>query len=152
MPANFVRARPGDVDVLLALMPEYYAYDHLPFDPAAARAALACILSNDALGRVWLIQRDAAIVGYMVLTFGFSLEFHGRDAFVDELYIQAAHRGQGIGRAALRVAETACAELGIQALHLEVERVNTNAQAVYRKAGFVDHDRYLLTRWIAPEK
>jgi len=27
-------------------------------------------------------------------------------------------------------------------------RKNTVAQQTYRKAGFADHDRYLLTKWI----
>ncbi len=31
-------------------------------------------------------------------------------------------------------------------LHLEVERANARAQNVYRRQGFVDHDRYLLTK------
>jgi ribosomal protein S18 acetylase RimI-like enzyme len=35
-------------------------------------------------------------------------------------------------------------------LHLEVERANTAAQGVYRRAGFKDHDRYLLTKWLDP--
>jgi ribosomal protein S18 acetylase RimI-like enzyme len=34
----------------------------------------------------------------------------------------------------------------VRALHLEVERANTEAQAFYHKAGFADHDRYLLTK------
>ena len=41
-----------------------------------------------------------------------------------------------------------CRTEGIAALHLEVERANTIAQEVYRKQGFKDHDRYLLTKWI----
>jgi len=40
--------------------------------------------------------------------------------------------------------------LGISAVHLEVDHTNTVAQALYRKAGFVDHDRYLMTRWLPP--
>ena len=143
-------AGPADIDLLLTLMPEYYAFDHLCFDAPAARAALQQILSEPSRGRVWLIQLAGTSIGYLVLTFGFSLEFHGRDAFVDELYIRAAYRRRGFGQAALRFVEAACPELGVHALHLEVERGNTNAQALYRKQGFADHDRYLLTRWITP--
>jgi len=38
--------------------------------------------------------------------------------------------------------------LGVKALHLEVERTNTAAQAFYRKIGFKDHSRYLMTKWL----
>ena len=141
-------AGPADIDRLLTLMPEYYAFDHLPFDAAVARAALQQLLGDASRGRVWLIQLDEEAIGYLVLTFGFSLEFHGRDAFVDELYIRANYRGRGIGQAMLCGVEALCPELGVHALHLEVERANTNAQALYRKLGFIDHDRYLMTRWM----
>ncbi len=53
-----------------------------------------------------------------------------------------------MGKASLQVAEEVCRERGIEALHLEVERENTNAQALYRKAGYKNHDRYLLTKWV----
>jgi ribosomal protein S18 acetylase RimI-like enzyme len=44
--------------------------------------------------------------------------------------------------------EEACRSLEVQALHLEVERANTKAQAFYHKVGFEDHDRYMLTKRI----
>jgi hypothetical protein len=34
----------------------------------------------------------------------------------------------------------------VRALHLEVERRNTRARRVDRRAGFFDHDRFLMTR------
>lgn len=88
------------------------------------------------------------MAGYIVLTFGFSLEFHGRDAFVDELYVRNGYRGHGIGKASLRLVEEVCQKEGIKALHLEVDRQNLHAQNLYRKAGYKDHDRYLLTKWL----
>jgi diamine N-acetyltransferase len=33
-------------------------------------------------------------------------------------------------------------------MHLEVDRANTRAQEVYRKAGYKDHDRFLWTKWL----
>jgi GNAT superfamily N-acetyltransferase len=134
--------------MLVAFMRALYAFDHLPFDENIARAALEGILRDHSFGYVWLIQVDGAAIGYVVLTLGYSLEYHGRDAFIDELYIRESHRGHGIGSKTLQFVEDACRALGVQALHLEVERTNTGAQTVYRKAGFVDHDRYLLTKWI----
>jgi hypothetical protein len=40
-------------------------------------------------------------MGYVGLTLGYSLEFEGRDAFIDELYFQEPFHGQGIGAKAL---------------------------------------------------
>ncbi|MCI0693638.1 GNAT family N-acetyltransferase [candidate division KSB1 bacterium] len=130
-------------------MREFYDYDHLPFDEPAARQALENILQDHALGRVWLIQDGEQAIGYVVLTLGYSLEYHGRDAFVDEIYISASHRGKGIGTQIIQFLEEVCRNLEVQALHLEVERANTKAQAFYHKVGFEDHDRYLLTKRMA---
>ncbi len=143
---HFLEATPNDLELIITLMREYYEYDRLQFDEAAARGALQQLLQEPAFGRVWLLEVDHAIAGYFALCLGFSLEYHGRDAFVDEIYIREAYRGQGLGNRALQFLETECRALGVQALHLEVERANTNAQEVYRKNGFVDHDRYLMTK------
>ncbi len=138
----FKLASVSNIETLIKLMSELYAHEHLPFEEQAARSALQRILGNDSYGQIYLVCINKEIIGYLVVTFGFSLEYCGRDAFVDEIYIQEKYRGQGIGSKGLQLAEEICREQGIQALHLEVERENTNAQAVYRKAGFIDHERY----------
>ena len=144
----FKPATPDDIETLIAMMREFYAHEDLTFDEAIARRALRGIVGDETFGRVFLIVSADEVAGYAALTFGYSLEFHGRDAFVDELYLRDEYRGQGIGSRALEFLTEVCAENGISALHLEVERSNTPAQAVYRKFGFEDHDRYLMTRRI----
>ncbi|WP_242033238.1 GNAT family N-acetyltransferase [Coleofasciculus sp. FACHB-129] len=147
--ANFKLAEKSDSETLVEFIREFYKFEHLNFDESIVRKALAKILHDDSLGRVWLIQHDDKAIGYIVLTFGYSLEFRGRDAFIDELYIRESYRGQGVGMSLIQFIESVCPSLGIQALHLEVERKNTAAQNLYRKVGFKDHDRYLMTKWIA---
>ncbi|HEV2860535.1 MAG TPA: GNAT family N-acetyltransferase [Pyrinomonadaceae bacterium] len=148
MDVTFVPAGAADAERLIEFMREFYEFEHLAFDEPSARSALLEILTDDSLGRVWLIQADGGPAGYVVLTFGFSLEFHGRDAFLDELYIVERHRGRGIGKRAIEFVEVTCRALGVKALRLEVERANVNARAVYHKSGFKDHDRYLMTKWV----
>jgi len=144
----FKPASSDEIETLIVMMRDFYAHEGLKFDEAAARRALQTIIDNKNFGRVFLILVADEIAGYAVLTFGFSLEFHGRDAFVDELYLRQERRGQGIGKRALHFLTGVCAAEGVNALHLEVERANTPAQSVYRKFGFEDHDRYLMTKWI----
>jgi ribosomal protein S18 acetylase RimI-like enzyme len=124
---------------------ELYAHDSIAFDAARVRRALGALLEDQRLGRAWLIE-DPAPVGYMIVAFGYSIEFGGRNAFLDELFVSPEQRGRGLGTRALEIAAQACREAGIVALHLEVDRANTNAQRLYRAHGFVDHDRYLMTR------
>lgn len=152
MEPTFRLAGDADVDTILAFMRPFYEHDKVPFDEALARRALARIVRDRALGRVWVICDGADPIGYVVLTLGYSLEYHGRDACVDELYIHESRRRQGIGAKAVRFLEQACRELDVQALHLEADRPNVAAQELYRKLGFVDHDRYLMTRRIEYRK
>jgi len=135
---------------VLDLMERFYAEDRYPFDREKARAALEPFLADPALGRAWLFKDGGAAVGYFVLTLGWSLEYGGRDAFVDELFVSPSHRGRGLGRRALEVIDEACRELGVHALHLEVEKNNVRAAELYRKRGFEDHDRRLMTRRFTP--
>jgi ribosomal protein S18 acetylase RimI-like enzyme len=129
---------------LLVLMQEYYAHDDLEFNRDAALAALGKLLAEEAFGCAWLIERDGRALGYIVLTFGYSLEFGGRDAFIDELYIQEAYRGCGVGTETLELAESAARSMGIAALHLEVDRDNRVASRFYRRSGFEDRARFRL--------
>ena len=120
----------------------------IPFDEAAARAAFRQFLTLPSFGRVWLLCEDNKPVGYVALTLGFSFEFHGHDAFIDELYVDAARRGRGLGREAVAFVEKKAREMGVNAIHLEVDRGNEPALELYRRAGFEDHDRFLMTKWL----
>jgi GNAT superfamily N-acetyltransferase len=148
MEPTFKLANNSDLDTLLDLAREYYAFDGHSYDRNVVRAALGGLMRTPAFGRVWLICDDAAPIGYVVLTIGYSIEYHGHDAFVDELYLRESHRRRGWGRATLSFVEQVCRGLGVHALHLEVERENTAAHAVYRKFGFESQDRHLLNKWI----
>ena len=139
----------ADLDSLLPLVRAYYEFDHLPFDERIARTALEHFVDEPTFGRAWFICTDTDVIGYLILTLGYSIEYGGCDAFVDEVYLRAEYRGQGIGRQTMAFAEIQCRALGVRALHLEVERANTTAHAFDRKVGFIDHDRYLMTKRIS---
>lgn len=132
--------------MLMTLIREYYVYDGHEFNEARVQGALKEIFNNSTLGKIWFISWNEEVIGYLILTFGFSVEFGGRDAFVDEFYIREAYRGKGLGRKSIEFVEETAKKLGVKAVHLEVSRSNTNAQAVYRKLGFTDRSYYLMTR------
>ena len=146
---TFKAATESDADTLATMMREFYEHERIPFDEEETPAALVRLLGDETLGRVWLIESGAEAVGYVVLAFGFSLEFRGRDAFVDELYVRAAYRGRGAGREAMRFVEEACRALGVRALLLEVDHNNAAAQALYRKEGFLDRGNYLMAKIVS---
>jgi ribosomal protein S18 acetylase RimI-like enzyme len=146
---QFRLAVESDADILLPFMGEYYAFDGHGFDESKARVVLTALLRDARLGLAWLILDDDAAVGYVVLCFGYSLEWLGRDAFVDEFYLREEYRGRGWGRATMEFVEEAARASGIRALHLEVVRQNTKALDLYRRLGFREHHSTFLSKWIA---
>lgn len=120
------------------------------FDEPAVRNVLRTFLANPALGEAWIFSDGATPAGYIVLTLSFSFEYHGMDAFIDELYVEPHYRRQGIGRRAVQFVEERARGLGVQALHLEVDPGNDPALELYRRAGYKDHKRHLMTKLLAP--
>jgi ribosomal protein S18 acetylase RimI-like enzyme len=122
------------------------------FDEPVVRRVLQEFLANPDLGRAWIFYEGVTPVGYIVLTLGYSFEYHGRDAFVDELYIEPPYRGRGVARQAMQFLEEQAREIGVKALHLEVDHGNIPALELYRGAGYGDHRRYLMSKWLVAHK
>jgi ribosomal protein S18 acetylase RimI-like enzyme len=139
------------IGAVLRLMPLYYEYDGLPYEAKVVERALRTFVSNEQYGQMWLIQDDTLskeAIGYIAITFGFTLEFGGHEAFVDELFILEEFRGQGVGSKAIDHAIVECKKAGVHAIRLEVTRDNTEALRLYKKLGFEDFERCLLTKII----
>jgi GNAT superfamily N-acetyltransferase len=139
-------AAPPDLDAVLALHREFFAEDGYAFAEEESRGNLARLLAEPGLGRIFVLEAAGRLAGYLVLTFGFSLEFGGNDALVDELYVTPGHRGRGLGTQALAAAEAACRALGIRTVHLVVERRKAGVRELYRRLGFVAPPRDVMTK------
>ncbi|NIO00743.1 MAG: GNAT family N-acetyltransferase [Candidatus Latescibacteria bacterium] len=90
-------ATPGDRDLLVKMMEEFYAESGTPFETDRTIRAFDGILQDERIGRVWILERRGTAAGYVVLTVGFSMEYSGRDAFIDDLFVRREHRGYGLG-------------------------------------------------------
>ena len=149
MAISFPAATPNHLPELLSMMKELQSDDpwSCRFDEAPAGRALDDLLRNPALGRVWLIADNGVPIGYIVMAFDYSLEYLVRGAWVDEFFVRSTHRGKGIGAQALDFFVEQARQLGATTVHLEVNHGNP-AIELYRRKGFEDHQRYLMTKWI----
>lgn len=118
------------------------------FREAAVSEAFRFLLDHPDRGLVWVLVADEKLVGYIVLTLGFSFEFFGTDAFIDELYVLPQYRRRGFALAAVKYLEAEANKLGVNAVHLEVDAGNDSAFELYRRIGFEDHNRLLMTKWL----
>jgi ribosomal protein S18 acetylase RimI-like enzyme len=134
----------NDLPMLIPFVRAYHEFEEIESTPQQLEEALIPLLATEHAGRVWFINLDNKRVGYVALCFGYSIEFRGRDAFLDELFVKEAYRGRGIGKNVLRLLEREAKTLGIKALHLEVAHENNRAKHVYETFGFEARDRYTL--------
>ena len=144
--ARLKRAKVKDLLLLMRFVREYYTFDQIPFHEEELRQGLMLLLKEQRLGGAWLIQSQKRPVGYILVTFGFDLEFGGRQATVTEFYLQPEHRGNGLGRIALEHVEAFAMRRGAQALELQVTRGNSRAYYFYRSCGFEEHDRIPMSK------
>lgn len=135
----------ADREVLVSFMRAFCIEDGHPHGPAN-EAALDALIADPANGRAFLILMDGVCVGYAALCFGFSLEFGGRDAFLDEFYVVPDARGRGVASRALDLLVDAARADRVQALHLEVMDGNERAAGLYGRRGWIARPSRLMTR------
>ncbi|GAB3247521.1 GNAT family N-acetyltransferase [Chitinimonas naiadis] len=81
-----------------------------------------------------VVTEESGKVG--VLWFALNPTANGPQAWVYEIFIDEAHRGQGLGRAAMMAFEAEALRLGAVSLGLNVFAYNEPAAALYRNLGY----------------
>ena len=125
MPARIRRAKPCDLDALVAL--ENASFDHDRVSRAQFRRHIASTSAE-----VLVAEQHGQVLGA-------AMSFFRRGAKAARLYsIAIAHaaRGQGLGAALLQAAEHEVRRRGCAAIKLEVRTDNASAIALYEKHGF----------------
>lgn len=145
---SIIPAMLSDVKTLLLLMKKFYSIDGYDFNSTQTETSLNEFISAQQYGRIWMIRTDETIIGYIILAIVYSFEFGGRNAFIDELYLEHEFRGKGIGKRVMEFITEEAKKMNIKGLHLEVERHNEKALSLYRAFQFKDHHRILMTRMI----
>lgn len=139
-----------DLPRLVELAEAYCREDGTPWDGARRTSALAGLLADNPWGLVLVAERStvAAVVGYLVMTWGYSVESGGLDALLDEVHVEAEHRGWGIGSALVDEAVVRARAAGASRINLETEADNERARALYRRLGWVADDSIWMDRWL----
>jgi GNAT superfamily N-acetyltransferase len=133
-----------DLEILLPLVRAFHEFEDIHITEEQRESSLTALLANAELGGIWLIYYNRQLVGYVALCLGYSIEFSGKDAFIDEFYIRPEFRGKGLGTQTLEFIKIAAKNLDIRAIHLEVARTNTNAHQLYSRSSFEVREKYVL--------
>jgi ribosomal protein S18 acetylase RimI-like enzyme len=135
----------ADADALLPRTRALNAHEGIAIDDAELAAALRRLLGDPSLGAAWLIEDSSRAVGYAIVTFGYDLEFGGRDAYLTELWVDPDARDRGVGGAALARLPDELRARDVRALHLQV-RPDNAARRLYERAGFIASPRVVMTK------
>jgi len=138
----------ADLEHLLPRTRALNDHEGIAVSTDSLRAALEILLTKPELGGAWLVTRDDAPIGYALVTYGFDLEYGGRDAWITELWIDEAARGGGNGAQVLAMLEPELRACGVGAVHLQVRPENP-AKRLYERMGFAASPRVVMTRTIS---
>jgi ribosomal protein S18 acetylase RimI-like enzyme len=138
-------ATAAEVDRLEPMVAAYHAKEGIESTSDQRRTALAPLLEGSPHGAVWMIGPKMAPVGYIAVSFGWSIQLGGLDGVVDEFWIREKVRGRGMGSEALAALLKALESAGVVALSLEVARGNEKAQRLCARLGFELRDCQYMT-------
>lgn len=144
MSAALHLAKPTDLPRIVPLVVAFHEEQGIALSDSAREAALSPLLDGSPHGAIYLIGPARAPIGYVIITFGWSVEFGGMEGFIDELYVRPGVRKRGIATEVLHSLPRALAGVGMRALHLEVDRTDEASLRLYAKSGFQPRERYML--------
>jgi ribosomal protein S18 acetylase RimI-like enzyme len=138
-------ATPADLDDLVPRTRALNDHEGIKVPTETLRDAMRELIASPSLGGVWVITKGGDAIGYAIVTFGFDLEFAGRDAWMTELWVDEGHRSGGAGAAAIELLIPELKLRDVGALHLQVRPENP-AKRLYERSGFVASPRIVMTR------
>jgi len=139
-------ATADDAPRLCRMLAAFNRLEQIEWDESVGAPALRRLIAEPSLGFVGIVESDGRAGGYFIVTWGYDLEWGGRDAFLTDLYLEPELRGRGVGRYVMAAIEGVARAGGAAALHLMVRPENEPAVRLYARAGFRSPPRTLLSK------
>lgn len=140
-------AGPADLDRLMPMIRTYHAEEGIDVDDDHRREAVTPLLEGSPHGAVWFAGPKMSPVGYVAVSFGWSIELGGMEGYIDEFWVREKVRGRGMGTEALNALLPALKQAGLRAVHLEMAEDNP-VERLCRRAGF-RRRHFTLMSWTA---
>lgn len=136
---------PEDDERLLSLMARYHEERGLDYDDNHRAKVAAPLLDGSPLGAVWLIGPQRAPLGYVLVTFGWSVRLGGMIGWVEEVFIRPSVRSRGIGTEVLHAIAVSLGPAGIEALQVRVDGDERLARFCKRVGFATTEDQRIMT-------
>ena len=139
--------RPDDVPAVVGLVRELAEYEKALDEVRLTEEQLTAALFGDSpalFGHV--AESEGSVVGVALWFLNFSTWRGTHGIYLEDLYVQPASRGTGLGRELLRTLAEVCVERGYDRLEWSVLDWNTPTIDFYRAAGAVPMDEWTVFR------
>jgi GNAT superfamily N-acetyltransferase len=138
MPAG-LRIEPIAAEQLEALLPLIAAYQRFydvgEVDDERNRAFFARFLAPSEDGLLLGARRGEELVGYACLYWHFTSLIPAETVLMNDLYVAAAERGTGVGRALIEASAEVARERGVTVLQWVTAPDNETARRLYERTG-----------------
>ncbi|HEX4262390.1 MAG TPA: GNAT family N-acetyltransferase [Acetobacteraceae bacterium] len=140
-------ATPDDVPTVLRFVRALAEYERLAHEVRATEADFrAALFGPSPRAHALLAERDGAAIGAAVWFYDFST-FEGRPGlFVEDVFVEPAHRGAGVGRAIFAWLARRALQEGCSRMNWSVLDWNAPSIAFYRGIGAVAQDGWTTQR------
>ena len=140
-------ATPDDVPTVLRFVRALAEYERLAHEVRATEADFrAALFGPSPRAHALLAERDGAAIGFAVWFYDFST-FEGRPGlFVEDVFVEPAHRGAGVGRAIFAWLARRALQEGCSRMNWSVLDWNAPSIAFYRSIGAVAQDGWTTQR------
>jgi GNAT superfamily N-acetyltransferase len=126
-------ATAADLDAMIELIGLLFTLepDNL-FEPAKARRGLNLLLGNEDAAAVWVADQDGVVIGMCSAQITISTVEGGPVAWIEDVIVSPAARGQGVGRQLLAAVAAWATRRGLTRLQLLADRHNQAAIDFYQ--------------------
>lgn len=127
----------GDEALVLGMMIPFYSSDAVLCRPSEEmlRKCISDCVAGIPYVEGFVFEVDGIPAGYGMTAIGYATEAGGICIHIEDIYVLAQYRGQGIGTAFLEFVEDRYRDTAVR-FRLEVEPGNEGADRVYRRMGY----------------
>jgi GNAT superfamily N-acetyltransferase len=131
----------SDLNALIPLFDRYRQFYGKASDPAAARSFLSDRF-NHGESTLFIAEKDAIAMGFAQLYPCFSSVSLARTFILNDLFVDARYRRQGVAKLLIEAATEYASSLGAIRMTLSTAIANTEAQALYQAAGWRREEQF----------
>jgi len=144
MPITIRTAHPEDVPQIFQFISDLAEYEkalhEVKCTPESLSASLFC---EGSVANTLMVEENGRAMGYAIYFFNYSTWLAAKGLYLEDLYVDPAHRGKGAGIKLMKYLAKTARETGCQRFEWSVLDWNTPSIEFYEAIGAASQDEWL---------